>query len=318
MIPAKTASNKSFQVDFEVRNVPPAFVNALRRIMLNEMPVVELADVEILENTTLLPHEMLRHRVEMLPLTVRPTEDDLVRTAKVTLVKEGAGDVFTNDFTITAGEGLRTDLLMQDRDINTPLYFLKMKKDEKVHLTARLRKNLTSTHACTVSYKYHIDADRVEEDKSKFLAANPSMPDAAQVYDQFYIQRCFHVNEKGRPDWFDFTVESIGVLSAMEIVKGSIAILKERVAQWAKTEEIVRETEEGVYSFKTTEGHTVGALVQALLYESGLCTFVSYDVPHPLKQEMIVRVKTTQTPETILAFCGSKVAELCDAMEKEL
>jgi DNA-directed RNA polymerase subunit D len=318
MIPAKKESNKGFQLDFEVRGVQPAFVNALRRIILNETPVVEIGEVEIHENNTLMPHEMLRHRTEMLPVNVRPTEDDILRTAKLTLLKEGEGEVFTSDFAISAGEGLRTDLLMKDRDIGEPLYFLKMKKDTKVHLTARLRKNMTGTHACTVSYKYHIDEEKVEEAKADFLAANPSMPDAAQVFDNFYIQRCYHKNEKGRPDWFDFTVESIGLLSAKEIVVLALRILKERVQQWSKLEDILHEAEEGVYTLTSAEGHTIGALVQTLLYESGLCDFASYDVPHPLKQVMHVRVRTTRSPQELLAYCATTVAEVCDALEKEL
>jgi len=318
MIPAKKESNKGFQLDFEVRGVQPAFVNALRRIMLNETPVVEVGEVEIHDNTTLMPHEMLRHRVEMLPVNVRPTEDDILRTAKLTLLKEGEGEVFTSDFAITAGEGLRTDLLMKDRDIGEPLYFLKMKKENKVHVTARLRKNIAGTQACTVSYKYHIDEEKVEEAKEAFLAANPRMPDAALVFDNFYIQRCYHKNEAGRPDWFDFTVESIGLLSAKEIVVLALNILKERMTQWSKLDTIVNEAEEGVYTFTSTEGHTIGALAQTLLYESGLCDFVSYDVPHPLKQEMHVRVRTTHPPAELLSYCATKVAEVCDAMEKEL
>jgi DNA-directed RNA polymerase subunit L len=207
---------------------------------------------------------------------------------------------------------------MNDRDLDTPLYFLKMKKDEKVHLTAHLHKNSSSSHACTVTYKYHIDVDQVESAKATFLAENPDMPDAATVFDNFYIQRCFHKNANGRPDWFDMTVESIGLLSATEILVGALRILKERIAQWSTLKDIVRESEESVYLLRSSEGHTLGALVQVLLFESELCSFVSYDIPHPLKKEMIVRVKTDRTPEELLAYCASKVAEYCDAMEKEL
>ena len=315
MIPTKTVDLSGFRIKFQIRGVPVQFANAIRRVLLNEMPVVEIADVRILENTTLMPHEMLQLRTELLPVNVRPTEEDLIRTAKLTLNVSGERKVYTSDFTVTGG---RSDILLKDRDLNTPLYFLKMKNGDSVHLTAGLRVNPTSSHVCVATYMYHVDDERAKLDKETFVEENEGWENAPKVFDNFYRQRSFYKNEKGRPDWFDFEIESIGVVPARDLAKEAIETVKKLVSEWKKND-IVREKEENVYRIEAISGgHTVGALVQAILYESGLCTFVSYDIPHPLRTDMIVRFRTDRRPVEIVEYANSKVAEYCDTCVSQL
>lgn len=309
MIPTKTVDLSGFRIKFQLRGVPVQFANGIRRILLNDTPVVEIADVKIHENTTLMPHEMLQLRTELLPVNVRPNEEDLIRSAKITLNVAGKRKVYTSDFEIT---GARSDILLKDRDLNTPLYFLKMKDDETVHLTAGLRVNPHSSHVCVATYMFHVDDERAEEDKLSFLEENEGWENAERVFENFYKQRSYYKNAKGRPDWFDFEVESIGVIPARDLVKDALTILKKHVLDWTKND-IVREKESNVYRIVTESGgHTVGALVQAILYESGLCQFASYDVPHPLRSELVVRFLTEKTPEEILEYVRTKVTEYCD------
>jgi DNA-directed RNA polymerase I and III subunit RPAC1 len=65
-------SLNGYRLDTEFKNVPIAFVNGLRRILLAEIPTVVIRDVQILDNSTKMIHEMLKHRVEMLPVNVKP------------------------------------------------------------------------------------------------------------------------------------------------------------------------------------------------------------------------------------------------------
>jgi DNA-directed RNA polymerase subunit L len=309
MIPSKNIDLNGFRMKFEIKGVPVQFANAIRRILLNEMPVVEIADVKISENTTLMPHEMLQLRTELLPVNVRPVEEDIIRSAKISLNISGEKRVYSSDFVIT---GARKDILMTDRDMKTPLYFLKVKDGESVSLSAGLRINTASSHCCVATYMFHVDEDLAEADKDEFLSENEGWDNAGRVFDNFYRQRSYFRNEKGRPNWFDFEVESIGVIPARELVKEALILLKKFVLEWSKND-IVREKEDGVYRIiAESGGHTVGALIQAVLYESGLCQFVSYDMPHPLRSEMIVRFLTGKNPEEIVAYSVSKVNEYCD------
>jgi len=308
LVPTKSTQFGGFGMTFQLRGVPPQFPNAIRRILLNEMPVVEIADVQILENTTLMPHELMRHRTEMLPVNVRPTEEDVIRDTRIELrfpqVTEGTV-VTTNDFVVS---GSRTNILMKGRDLGTPLYFMKLKPGETVHLTARLTINPKASHVCVATYNIHVD-----EEKAAALREEHA---DKQTFDVFHRQRVIHMNEKGRPDWFDFVVESIGVVPARDLIREAITILKTKTIAWVKLgkESIIRNAEANVYEVvSTVEGHTLGALAQILAYEiPDLCRVVNYDIPHPLRPEMKFRFETTKTPEEVLETIGKKIVELCD------
>lgn len=320
MIANKSLSGPTLRV--ELKDVPVPFVNALRRILLNETPTVEIQDVVIHTNTTAMPHEMLRHRIEMLPIAVRPTESDVLMKAKIELRVTADEDapkiVTTDDFVVT---GDRTDILMKDRDIGEPLFVLRMQKGESVHITARIGVNANGSQVCTTSYGFHIDADAVKEARTKFLEDNPTLADAERVFDNSYTQRYYTRNERGRPNWFDLFVETLGVIPPQELLLLAAKILKDKVKRWGDSvkDKIVRSAEDGVFTFVSAEGHTLGALLQAILYDAPeQVMMVDYDIPHPLRQEMRLRVLTEKRPEEVIAFAVARVVALCDTLEKEL
>lgn len=299
----------TMSMKFELRNVPVQFANAIRRMLLNETPTVEISDVEILENTTLMPHEVMKHRVEMLPINCRPSEEDVIRNAKLLLRVPATDDemrlLTTNDFVV---ESTRTDILMKDADLGTPMFFLKLKKGETVHITARLKVNPMSSQVCVATYMYHIDEEKAAIDSEKY--------EDKRLFENFHKQLSYHVGPNGRPDWFDFTVESIGVVSPKELVVGCLTMLHTRAEAWLKAakEGLIRESEPGVFRVSTTtEGHTLGALLQIVIYEMNLCSFVSYDVPHPLRKDMNVRFRVLEgrTPEEVLDAAVAKISDLC-------
>jgi DNA-directed RNA polymerase subunit D len=53
---------------FVIRDVDAPFVNALRRIILSEVPCMAIDEVVILENSSMLHDEVLAHRLGLLPI----------------------------------------------------------------------------------------------------------------------------------------------------------------------------------------------------------------------------------------------------------
>lgn len=307
------------RLDIQIKKVPVPFVNALRRILLDETPVVEVQDVRILTNTSAMPHEMLRHRFEMLPVNVLPTAEDTIRGTKLELRiqrdEDGTQDITTDDI---SGK----DVLLKDRDLGTPLLVARIKKGESIHIQARLGVNPAGSQVCLATYGFHVDpaTEKVEEDRQDFVQKNPNLPDALKVFNQFYIQRSFSKDDKGRPDWFDVSLETQGVVRPTDLLKGACRILRERTRLWrdAVKENVIRHQEVNVYTFVSSEGHTLGALLQYVLYDSDQVDLVDYDIPHPLRQEMRLRVKTDKQPEAVLAFVTDKITDYCNRLEKEL
>lgn len=310
--------NRGYELSCEFRNFPVTFVNALRRIGLANIPTVVIRDVQILENTSQMPHEMLKHRVEMLPINVKPDDAAAIRDTKIELrilgdKKEGIREITTDDFVVDSNRG---NVLMKDRDYNTPILFLRLRPGESVHIKARLALETQGVSQVSLTTTlWHVDPERVKEDKKKFV----EMGGDPIVFDNFEYQKSFSRDEKGRPNWIDLKIESVGVLTGKEILRYAVEILRNKIQAYMKEalEAISREKEEGVYSITLEQGgHTVCALLQEVIYNDLNVDFVSYDIPHPLRTTTVIRFFTKKTPESILKAANETLEEYCRVVEK--
>jgi DNA-directed RNA polymerase subunit L len=306
------------RLDAELKNVPVAFVNALRRILLAEIPVVVVSNVEIVDNTTSMTHEMLRHRVEMLPVNVKPEEAGVIRDTKLELrylTSPDPREVTSDDFAIL---GPKPNVLLHDRDLDTPMHFLSLKPNESVHIKATLSVVPTgSSHVCVSTFRNHIDPEIAAVDRDTFILQSgedeAARREAARVFDAFHIQRSFHRNkETGRPDWFDLTIESNGTIDARDLLKRAATILKDKVTEWVKTP-VLREAD-GWYRMETEgETYTLGQLLQEVIYTAGLVEFVSRDIGHPLTPKLTVRFQTKNSqPEAVIERARADAIALCE------
>src|SRR5436309_5152976 len=69
----KLLSKEQETLRFVLSDVSPAFANALRRIMISEIPVMAIDDVMILENNSVMYDEILAHRLGLIPVTTDQT-----------------------------------------------------------------------------------------------------------------------------------------------------------------------------------------------------------------------------------------------------
>jgi DNA-directed RNA polymerase II subunit RPB3 len=53
----------------------PSVANALRRVMISEVPCLAIAQVDVLENTSVLPDEFIAHRLGMIPIQYKDEGD---------------------------------------------------------------------------------------------------------------------------------------------------------------------------------------------------------------------------------------------------
>ncbi|MEM3522811.1 MAG: DNA-directed RNA polymerase subunit D, partial [Candidatus Bathyarchaeia archaeon] len=56
-------------IRFMLSGATPAFANALRRVIISEVPTMAIEDVVIVENTSIMYDEILSHRLGLIPLT---------------------------------------------------------------------------------------------------------------------------------------------------------------------------------------------------------------------------------------------------------
>jgi DNA-directed RNA polymerase subunit D len=116
----------------DVRGVTPAFLNALRRTLLSDVPKLAIDEVTIYDNTSALFDEMLAHRLGLLPI---PTELNTLASGTAgtreepvlfTLSKEGPCTVYSGDLVPAL------DAKMKIRDPKIPI--VKLLEGQRVML----------------------------------------------------------------------------------------------------------------------------------------------------------------------------------------
>jgi len=312
------SSNKGFELSLELLNFPVSFVNAVRRITLSGIPTVVIRDVQIYENTSQMPHEMLKHRMEMLPVNVLPDDAAKIRDTTVDIhiipnkEQNGVIDVTTNNFTDGG------DIIMKDRDLNTPILFIRLRPGEGIRMRGRLAlETQTASQVCTATTGWHIDPELAKNNRAKFIEEGGD----SRLFDNFTIQKSYSRDENGYPNWFDMSIESVGVLKSIDILKIAVKVLRKRVDEYVKEalDVIQHENDEGSYTVSTHQGgHTIGALMQNMLYINRNINFVSYDIPHPLRDVLVIRFNTLLPPESAIKTAQDMIYEYCSALEKVL
>jgi DNA-directed RNA polymerase subunit L len=306
-------SNSGYTLAAEFKSVPVSFVNGLRRILTAEIPAVVLTNVEIVANTTNLTHEMLRHRVEQIPVNVQPTETGVLRDTKIELrflTSPEPRDITTDDFVIT---GPRDKILLKDRDLETSGLFLHLGANQSVHIRATLGIELTGNAQCVASYKNHIDPERAKLDKDTWILEGND----PREFDSYQIQRSYARDENGRPYWFDFMIDSIGITKASDLLRTAAEIYKTKLETFASTP--VQRFESQRYRLTLpNESFTLGCLVQGLMYSSGLVDWARMKTGHPLLPELVLEFDTKVSPDAVIERVKNEALALCENVLKSV
>lgn len=142
------------------------------------------------------------------------------------------------------------------------------------------------------------------------------------------IQRCYKIDERGEPYSFDFVVESIGVLDPVYIVRRAIEVLQQKLLTYASIDSgdlpeslKIRPADARMKGFDfmfQQEDHTLGNLLSTWMeqneLDAGEITFVGYKVPHPLRDEMLLRVGVESGKDMDARAAVAKAARACAQM----
>ena len=133
---------------------PLSFSNALRRIMISEVPTYAIEYVYIYENTSSMYDELLAHRLGLIPIKGKPLSKDEVIT--FVLNKEGPCTVYSGDLKSETGEVAFK---------NIPI--VKLKEGQRLKLECEAVVGIGKVHAkwqpCNCTYK------QINEDEVEFL-----------------------------------------------------------------------------------------------------------------------------------------------------
>jgi DNA-directed RNA polymerase subunit D len=201
------------------------------------------------------------------------------------------------------------------------------------------------TSRCAYGYSKDDDPERKKEiftlwlNKHKKvnateLEANPTRKaELEREFETMEVQRCYKKDERGEPYSFDFIVESVGVLSPTYIVRRALEVLQAKVLRYASIDSgdlpeslKVRPADARMKGFDFVfqkEDHTMGNLLQTWMEQNLMnegveqITFVGYKVPHPLRDEMVLRVGVDSGKDVDARAAVAKAARECAQMFKD-
>ena len=225
---------------------------------------------------------------------------------------------------------------------------------QKINLTARAtigtgRENARFIPVSQCSYEYTRDTDeeRQQEMFEKWLldakkvafteeeADSDKMKALRREFNTMEVARCYLKDDAGEPYSFDFTVESAGVLDVAYIVKRACEVGENMTGRYVNIdtsklpEELIITSAEGrIIGFDFLfrgHDHTLGNLLQTWLVsnhvdgtEAPRITYAGYKVPHPLRDEMILRVGVADGKEETARLAVAKAARGCVDMFRQM
>ncbi|WP_456416905.1 DNA-directed RNA polymerase subunit D [Methanocaldococcus sp.] len=148
---------------------PISFSNAIRRIMISEVPTYAIEDVYIYENSSSMDDEILAHRLGLVPIKGKPLLENEV--IKFTLEKEGPCVVYSSDLKSDNGEVAFK---------NIPI--VKLGKGQKIQIECDAVPGIGKIHAkwqpCNAVYK------QLSEDEVEFLVETFGQMEAEEILEE--------------------------------------------------------------------------------------------------------------------------------------
>ncbi len=253
MVDFEVKSQEGNKLSFFLIDSSPAYSNALRRIMLNEVPVMAIEDVEIVKNSSALYDEVIAHRLGLLPLTtdlksyeLPQSEKDIEErkakcTVQMTLKAKGPKTVYASDLK-TADPKIKP--------VYPEMPIVKLLKDQEIELSAIGILGKGKDHAKWspghVWYNYNpiFKINNANIDKFKDMYPEQIFDKKGKIDEKLILKHNLtdavaHVNEEIiKVDYDDstylFFVESWGQISPKEILTQACDVFDERLEEVRK------------------------------------------------------------------------------------
>ncbi len=183
------------------------------------------------------------------------------------------------------------------------------------------RENARFIPTCECAYGYSRDDDadkirkafeswcsRYKKIDASSLESDPEKKDVLlREFNTLEIQRVYKVDENGEPNSFDFQIESVGILDPKYILHRACNVGSDLFARFGDGDEeneglpeevYVRPADSEMTGFDfliLRQDHTLGNAIQTwldlhVIDPNGNIYYAGYKIPHPLKDEMVLRI----------------------------
>ena len=148
------------------------------------------------------------------------------------------------------------------------------------------------------------------------------------------IYRCFKEDEEGEPYSYDFTIETLGTVDVQVIVYQALLAVAQLAEKYASVDRgelpvnvEIRPADAQMKGFDfwfRGEEHTLGNLLQTWIDDNkivpintGGVFFTGYKVPHPLREEMVLRMGVDDENEETARMAIAEAAQGCAEMFRQ-
>ncbi|KAJ6716583.1 DNA-DIRECTED RNA polymerase [Salix koriyanagi] len=255
----KIREMKDDYLKFELRETDASVANALRRVMIAEVPTIAIDLVEIEVNSSVLNDEFIAHRLGLIPLTSERAME--MRFSRDCDACDGDGQceycsvefhlrakcVTDQTLDVTSKDLYSSDHAVIPVDFSDPsdpnepsdntetqrgVIIVKLRRGQELRLRAFMYEP-----------EIHINEDLMEtltlEEKLSWIESSPTrvvvVDPEAYTYDDEVIKKAEAMGKRGlidiraKEDSFIFTVESTGAVKASQLFLNAIEILKQKL-----------------------------------------------------------------------------------------
>ena len=332
---------------FTLSNVNVSIANAIRRIILSEIPTICFETIPesknksiFYENTGRLNNEILKQRLSCIPIHITDLDfplDEYILEVNINNNTDQKYIVTTADFKI---KNKKIDKYLNDEQVikifppdpitNNFIDFCRLRPKisdtlpgDKLHFTCEFsisnaKNNGTFNVVSTCCYKNTQDIEEIDKQKSiKQKEFEETTEDTEEI--KYMIQDWLSLDAKRIfiPDSFDFTIETIGVFSNIDILKKSLIILIEKLKKiieiYSSSNNLIKPSNNTINNsfdiFLENEDYTIGKILEYVLYnkyfvEDKILEYCTFHKPHPHINisKLILGFKDEKTIQEIAEF----------------
>ncbi len=292
----KTEDN-SLTFEMKNMNIKLGFVNALRRIILSEIPIYAIAQdsIKFYTNTSMIHNAMLNQRLILVPLIYNALEkyQDVEISLSMINNEDYMVDVTLKEFKVKAD-----GRIIDPKDIfySTDILFVKLKPEQEIDLKANIQKGYSKRDGAAFS-PVAVSAISFKRDEAALKNALKDIPDDKKHNfilsdgDRYYLK-----NKENEPEVYLFNIESIGSLPPKRIFTMGFQVLRQKLNKLysdISDEKIkIHKAEVAMESYDfdiEDEDDTLGNIVNSYLLTNLEIEYSGYFIPHPHDNLVIIR-----------------------------
>ncbi|KAF9764643.1 DNA-directed RNA polymerases I and III subunit RPAC1 [Nosema granulosis] len=254
-------------LEFDILNIHCSVANAIRRILISEIPTVSIDKISIVDNTSVLPDEFLAHRLGLIPIIVSPEDLEFVNgehdvtnslyfSLNIQNKTKGVIDISSDDIVWHPQENQE----IKNVEVKKGIPIAKLAPKQRISVNMIAVKNTGSVHGkwspvCPATYRlmplievenvYDEEAEKLkkcfsegvigiqeENGRKKAVVLNPRLDSMSRevLRHKEFEDRVF-LGRKS--DHYIFTIESL-VLDPKYLLKKALEIFKENLLNLKK------------------------------------------------------------------------------------